>query len=294
MEISLPDYMRALSQGGPIYYLPNLGNTGDSLIACATFQLFNKFCVNYAIPNFSKSIFTREVFVYGGGGSLIPYYYDSRYILLQALKLFKRIIILPSTIGGNEDLLSEFGSNVDILCREKVSYEHARKHATRANVYLSHDAAFYLDPCELLSYSKISAFWKLLRDTRTTNDARRLCRLTINDLKIRYIRLDSPKVLKAFRTDREMTGNVIPKGNIDLSTVRIFGVDCKNAFFSTCCILLKCLNSFDYIQTNRLHICIAGILLNKQVMFYPNNYYKNEAVYRYSIEGKYPNVKWAS
>ena len=30
------------------------------------------------------------------------------------------------------------------------------------------------------------------------------------------------------------------------------------------------------IFTNRLHLAIAGFLLNKEVHFYPNNYYKNE------------------
>jgi hypothetical protein len=41
-----------------------------------------------------------------------------------------------------------------------------------------------------------------------------------------------------------------------------------------------------------LHIGIAGSLLNKRVMLYPNNYYKVEAVYRHSMEGKYPKTTW--
>ena len=49
------------------------------------------------------------------------------------------------------------------------------------------------------------------------------------------------------------------------------------------------MSNYDKIFTNRLHLAIAGFLLNKEVHFYPNFYYKNEAVYDYSLK-KYNNI----
>ena len=41
-----------------------------------------------------------------------------------------------------------------------------------------------------------------------------------------------------------------------------------------------------------LHLAIAGALLGKPVECYPNSYFKNEAVYHFSMKDRFPNVQW--
>ena len=55
---------------------------------------------------------------------------------------------------------------------------------------------------------------------------------------------------------------------------------------------LEYLSNYDTINTNRLHVGIAGCILNKKVNLYPNSYWKVEEVYKHSIEGKYPKARF--
>jgi hypothetical protein len=53
--------------------------------------------------------------------------------------------------------------------------------------------------------------------------------------------------------------------------------------------LFEVIGSHSRIQTDRLHVAIAGALLGREVHLHPNSYYKNQAVYDYSLE-QYENV----
>jgi len=48
----------------------------------------------------------------------------------------------------------------------------------------------------------------------------------------------------------------------------------------------------ETLHTDRLHVAIAGALLEREVHFYPGVYFKNEAVYRSSLEPHFPNVRF--
>jgi exopolysaccharide biosynthesis predicted pyruvyltransferase EpsI len=96
-----------------------------------------------------------------------------------------------------------------------------------------------------------------------------------------------------FRTDEERIGSFLPRNNIDLSHVFAYGTDEKKSFFATI-RLLRFLNMLNEIRTKRQHITIAAALLGKTVRFYANNYFKCEAVFRYSMESRFPSVKWES
>ena len=45
-------------------------------------------------------------------------------------------------------------------------------------------------------------------------------------------------------------------------------------------------SKFYHIITDRLHFCIAGILLGREVTLLPNSYFKNKAVYNSWLKGK--------
>jgi len=48
----------------------------------------------------------------------------------------------------------------------------------------------------------------------------------------------------------------------------------------------------EIVHTDRLHVAIAGALLEREVHFYPGSYFKNQAVYRSSLEPHFPSVQF--
>ena len=52
------------------------------------------------------------------------------------------------------------------------------------------------------------------------------------------------------------------------------------------------ISKYKVVNTNRLHGGIASSLLQKTVNLYPNSYWKNKAVYEYSLKDKYPKTKF--
>ncbi len=86
-----------------------------------------------------------------------------------------------------------------------------------------------------------------------------------------------------FRTDKESSKQIrIPRNNNDISPT---GDHLSNVipFFEE-------VNRFEVIYTDRLHVSIAGCLLNKEVHLYSGSYFKNRAVYMSSMKTYFDNV----
>lgn len=243
-----------------IIFVPNPGNAGDSIIAYSTIKIFDKFNINYIIGNHLNKYKNKTIF-YGGGGNLIGIYNNCKTFLNNNmdLSLNNQIIILPHTIKSEDLLLTKMNNNIKIICREPISYNYVKQYFKHLdNLYLSHDMAFYLD----LS-SKIS------------------------------LDISKNNILNCFRNDKEKTTINIPNDNKDLSLIFKTKFSTKNNI-----IIEKISNNFineiskyNIINTNRLHVAIIASLLNKNVNFYSNNYYKNEAIYNFSILNKYKLTK---
>jgi len=285
MRIDINKYLKDLSEDNELYYHPNKGNAGDSLIACSTFQLFSKLELPFTL--FNKKSFNPEgkVLIYGGGGNLIPQYHGARRIIKRYHRAVKKIVILPHTISGNEKLLATLGSNVDIFTREVTSFEHVRQHAPNANVFLEHDLAFGLDPEQLLSEESSCPYRDIPLKRLVRREAARLSEMLRRSCAQHL-------VLNCFRTDKEKTEVRRPLGNIDLSILFKYGTGTPQQALRTTLMLFRFMNRYDEIRTNRLHLAIAGALLGKVVQFHPNSYYKNRAVYEFSIKDRFPNVQW--
>jgi exopolysaccharide biosynthesis predicted pyruvyltransferase EpsI len=237
-----------------IIYIPNPGNAGDSLIAYGTITLFKKIGLNYKIGEINKK-YDNEILFYGCGGNFVGLYNNCK----NFLKLNKdnnEIVILPHTIQNEDSILKELNENVIIFCREQMSFDYVfslikYKH----NLFLSNDMAFYID-LNFIDYNK--------GDGESNN----------------------------FRLDCEKTKIAIPKDNNDLSNTlnkhnnttdeKVIEEISKSLFFY--------LNKFEIVNTNRLHVAICASLLNKKVNFHANSYYKNKAVYDFSIKNNYPNT----
>jgi exopolysaccharide biosynthesis predicted pyruvyltransferase EpsI len=244
-------------KGKEIIYVPNPGNCGDSLIAYGTLQIFKKVGLSFIIGN-ANTIYINKLLFFGGGGNLTGSYVNCRNFINNN-KDANEIVLLPHTIKNEDSLLKSLGENIKIFCREKTSYLYVSSLLKNVNnLFLSHDMAFHIKNIE------------------------------------KYLDCKGNEEGNCFRTDSEKTNIIIPKNNNDISNT----LNQKGNTTDVTIIELVSLRLFDYISkyrvinTSRLHIAIAASLLNKEVNFYPNNYYKNEAVYFYSMESKYPKTKF--
>ena len=290
-KIDIKLYLDSLKKYETVYFCPNPGNAGDSLLAHVTYELFDEYNIKFQILKKQGFNPTDKILLYGGGGNLVPYYPHARNFILKYHRLVKKLIILPHSIDGNEDLLKKLDENVDIITREEVTYNHVKKNALRANVFLADDLGFSLNVEKILS--KMPRFSLHLVNLKLP--VRILLQGNYTEMKHRARKLfqnENKHVLNCFRTDQEKTDIDIPSDNVDLSSIFSYGVDSKEKAFYVCYRLLNFINSYREIRTNRLHVAIAGALLGKEVKLYSNSYYKCEAVYEFSIKGRFPNVTW--
>lgn len=287
--------------GNEIFYFPNPGNAGDSLIAAATYQLFDKIGLTYRTPNINSFNPSGKIIFYGGGGNLTTPDSFSAKVVRKCHRSAKKLIILPQTVRRNDDLIKELDSNVDIFCRELVSYEYVKNFSNNANVYLANDMAFSFDLAEFnktnVNYDPARQLLKYIAQKILKNNNAQSLNAIIRSFRVKNtfdeaLKKLEPTHLNCFRIDGEKTNITLPNDNIDLSELFSYGVEDKLTSYMTVKTLFNFIERFDLVRTNRLHIAISCALLNKQVEFHSNNYYKNKAVYDFSIKGKYDNVNW--
>lgn len=283
---SIHEYLKNLALDAPVVYCPNPGNGGDALIAQATFQAFQACGIPYQTIDPQRFIPHGEIVFYAGGGNLCRYYGDAHAFIQRVHQAAGKLIILPHTIEGNEDLLAALGSNVDIICREAVSYQHVQRHCNRANVLLADDMAFSLQIKDVLQ-AHLRRPWHVVLPGAPRNDAAAVRAY----LRTWYL-VRRTGVLRAFRTDCEATAKHLPKDNYDLSVAFAYGTAATYSVLRSCVHLLHLVGACRQLHTDRLHIAIAGALLGREVLFYANNYYKNQAIYDFSIKSRFPHVQW--
>lgn len=309
--LNISDYLKAtVGADDELYYRPNPGNAGDALMATATFAMLDSLGVNYtnvfengdALSAKNKE-FSGKVLALGGGGNFNEGGYNAyAEIVAKWHRKVKRLIVLPHTVSGNEALLSSLGNNVDIICREQISYDHVKKHAGNANVYLAHDMAFSLDVPNMLSQrhnypvmlAKRAVCTALRLNARRNYPKAHFILQDRHDFAELRRNQNKDGVLNVFRVDIEKTDMAIPEGNIDLSLRFEYGLVSRPLIDYMTSQVFAYLNHFQTVRTNRLHISIAAALLGKTVALYPNNYYKIRSVYEQSLKHDFPNVVWQS
>lgn len=256
-----------------ILYIPNPGNAGDSLIALGAIHLFDRLNLDWKLidlnlipehphldwPYLSSN---QDVIIWGGGGNLIGYYPQLFLFLRRHKKHPSEIVVLPSTVTHLPDskynitaLLRQFGNNLSIIAREQKTYEYLNQF--KFNTGILDDIAFHIDP-EYYSEQK-----------------------QIQGNGVGYF----------FREDGEQTGVNRPDDNIDLSIKYNTWESCRTlqGIKTTPRSIFKHISMYQEIHTNRLHVAIAGALLDRAVNMYDNSYWKNEEVYKQTLF-KYDNV----
>ena len=292
-----------------VIYCPNPGNAGDSLIAAATYQLFDEVGIRHRDVAWDEPFdATGQVLLYGGGGNLTEQYPNARHFIERHHHSAKRLIVLPHTVQGHADLLRELGANVHIFCREERSLDWVREQTAGPHVHLAPDLAFHLDHHALLGREAVAGtkaagamIRSLFRSTMRRYgpnwmgyDTAWGLRRAWETSSIALIALSRPqtKVLHALRVDDESPDAPVPPDNVDVSRIFEYGTQPRDVADRAARGMLSYLNRYQRVVTNRLHGCIAAALLGKSVDFYANSYFKNEAVYRFCMEDQYPNVRW--
>lgn len=283
--IDLDNLLRRLPAGELLYH-PNRGNAGDALIAVATLQRLRRLGRPFQFMASDAFDAAGRVVLYGGGGNLVPLYEDAARFVERHHRAARRLVVLPQTVAGHEPLLASLGSNVTIVCREPESFAHVQRSAPRAEVLLAHDLALGLDTTAVIRQVRTPAS-ELGGIGRAARQWLRLAQLELT----RGLGGNAGE-LNAFRTDRERSQYPPPVLNHDVS--RLFSLGCSTEAHCSASSqrLLSVIDRFDRVNTNRLHVAIAGALLGKDVKLYPNSYYKCRAVYEFSLAGRFRALQW--
>ena len=250
--VNIRDYLKTRLSNAFVY-IPNPGNAGDSLIGCATIQLFDELKLPYTICT-TLQRFKGRTLVYGGGGNLVPMYpYCKQFITINQAD--NEIVILPQSVFGNDDVLRGLGKHVTIIARDLNTYNYLNTHMQfKENLFISHDMALYLN---------------------------------LSKLGIQPVRGEG--VLHAYRTDDESTGkHHIPEDNIDVSNKFSKGTGSVEIMNTVSQSFLSFINKYEVVYTDRLHVAIGAAMLGKYVHMYDNTYSKCKSIYEYSIKGRCP------
>lgn len=283
--------LKELAEHAPLVYAPNKGNAGDALILCATLQALADHQVPFTLYRPGQTL-DGKVLVCGGGGNLVRYYNDAARFIDRHLAAVRHLVILPHTVEAHEDLLGRFNENVDVFCREPVSYRYVRNAVHGANVILSHDLAlsFFPERLDALVRRQVPA---LPLKPRLKYSLRYLALLRMLTLvKCRRALGNRKRTLRAYRRDQESAGLYDTRENLDLSALLRPGRMSPAAAVLSVRHMMRVINGFDIIETDRLHVMILAALLDKEVRFRGGSYYKNAAVYQHSIKNRFPKVQY--
>ncbi len=286
-----------------VFYKSNPGNAGDALIALGAYQLFENANANVRTLRYIDEVdLSGQIVYYAGGGAINPHYGHARKFIERWHDKVERLIILPHTVFDCDALVRSFGDNVDFILREKRSFAYVNDHATNCRVHLADDLALNINVDSLLA-SGLPLGWQLYfpkQIIKINQPQRKLAIVRLLKLlkNMRFVGLSGVKInlqspiLNAFRMDVEKTTAPIPEDNVDLSKLFEYGTENPTIVNYSSYLFFRFLEHFDTIRTNRLHVAIAAALLGKGVEMFPNSYFKNEAVYNYSLQHRFPNIQW--
>ncbi|MGB7419743.1 MAG: polysaccharide pyruvyl transferase family protein [Erythrobacter sp.] len=270
---------------GGFLYVPNSGNAGDSLIAEATYQVLEDTGCRYDVGQLTDVLGeSRRTVVVGGGGNLNGVYGNVRQFLNTNFDAFDRLVILPHTIRGEDELLARMDNRFVLFCREVPSYEYCVKAAPSAQVLLADDMALHWDRDRTYKHATAAIRAGLSNPRFSLRQFKHKLRSIQHASKIRN------GTLNAFRSDIEAISAQTPRSNVDLSGV--FATDAMTRDYAASAVqfLADYLDKTKNVRTDRLHIAILSALLGKSVDMYDNNYGKNLSVYEHSLAGRFPNI----
>lgn len=275
------DVARCLSafRGERIVFVPNAGNAGDNLINLAACLLFDRLGLDWE-PGAQATAYPGRAVVYGGGGSLVPLYPAAAEGLRLNRRAARAVVVLPHTVRAHAGLIAELDERVTIFARETPSRDYVAAAGGGAALGLSHDLAFLLDRETIAG---LPWAWAALLRRRRIAWARMLVKFAWR------ARMVDP-VLHCQRMDAEDTGATPHPLNADMSRNFATGDQSCPVSVNVAKMLVRVIDLYDRVETNRLHIAILSAILGKPVAMRDNSYGKNRAVWEHSMRERFPNV----
>jgi GR25 family glycosyltransferase involved in LPS biosynthesis/exopolysaccharide biosynthesis predicted pyruvyltransferase EpsI len=271
----IADFLKQF-KGEEVAYFPNPGSGGDSMISCGTYTAFAKARIVARTVSIDDDVSDRTLFI-GGGGNLVPLYKDIRAAIERFAGSAKRIVILPHTIRGNQDLLRDLGGNVTIFCRDIKSLQYLESLRLNCDVILAHDMSFHINARQILDNDALS-----MRTTDTWVDL-------LRNKEIDEESIGNKKHMNMIRSTKDSISRQIP--NLDIAGLFSLGITKDHAYASTWCIL-KTLSLLESVETDRMHVAIASGMLNLSCNLRDNAQGDNGAVYDTSLKDNFPNVRF--
>ena len=259
-----------------VYFRPNPGNAGDSLINAGFYECAKISGLEYVeiVGDFDYSgLRSADIVILSGGGNIVPYWQAGSDLIAELTQYEFPIILMPQTVAGREDVLRLLREKDVLFLREGFSFDYARSLSLKCKICLDHDLAFSVNVEKILEAPVLPSF--------STKNLRKFFYISYHFFRSFFV-----GELKAFRTDRESARSKKGRKFNDISSLAKFGTASADLNYCSSYWMLKILSWYKSIETDRLHVFVASVLLNKKVVLHKNSYYKNEGVYAYSINGK--------
>lgn len=254
-------------------FIPNPGNMGDILIAAATIEFFKKHQLNFTIYTKNNNEAKNEKnIVYGGGGGW-AWPKGKPNGLERFFPLFKKadkVIILPSSFYNCTKLIDLLDERFILFCREKNSFNYLKEQNIKSKIVLDHDMAFRMNDNIFNETLFLSDYdLTLLKEIQTK----------LNEIN---------QIPHFFRKDNES----IHQNTSHLDISRYMGLNENSSIKHILTwgkLMLYILDSFDTIITDRLHVGVAALLMNKKIFWLDNSYKKISGIYNHTLK-KHPNI----
>jgi len=268
------------SRAHDLCYVPNMGNAGDALIASGTWQFFDAIGLRPRLVH-PKAVPKGASVIYAGGGNLTPFYQQCADFLRRCTAVdVKEVVVLPHTIRGHAALLEQLDGRFTLFCRDRPSVEWCMTTAHGARTMFCHDLALILDPKALdRRCAGLGSFAALVIRASRARRLRSYLRWR------RYARSVRPinRTLHVFRNDVEAVAGTHGDQPQDISGAYSSEYLDRWEHDFVARDLITTIQRADVIVTNRLHVGIAGALLDKRVRLYDNCYGKIHDVYQSSL-----------
>lgn len=251
-------FLRSIG-GRHVHFFPNPGNAGDGVIAYATYEMFRRYNIKVT-PHRWEDTVNADLVLAGGGGNLVEGRYKQMAEIIRRHSHVERLVLLPHTIVGFADILAQTHKNLTVFCREPVSYDLALANgANKERTFLSQDMALFLPDNHFSQFFQPGS--GTLRTLRVDGESAKLMGFAPNniDLSISW--------------------------NGDLWGSARFSMHVVNS-------LAAYMSRYAKVQTDRMHLAILAALINKQVQLLPNAYFKSQAVYRHSLQKRFPRLQF--
>lgn len=197
------------------------------------------------------------------GGANINDYWGQGTRLLKNLILHYNvpIAVAPQTFYFTKTNISEIikkaKQDIHLFCREETSYSSLGRMQLPDNVkiYLSDDTAFYLSKGDFAHLNGC-------------NDKKDYALLCFRDDKESKVSSDVNETFKEIFMDRGI--EIINEGDISV-----------NQSFED---FVKIIAGAKIVVADRLHVGVLSSILEKPTLILPNSYFKNKAIYEYSLK----------